>query len=220
VRFASWSGDRSSRVAYVLVAAFVVTYLAMERHGWQQAIDRFALSRAKVGAGEWWRLLTCVFLHGNWMHLLFNCAAALSLAGIARALVSEAHILGVFAASAVAGSVASALMAGKPSVGASGAILGWGGLLLGMALAHRELRPTGLISNLMRWIVLLVLIGVAGMGFIDNAAHAGGLVMGLAMGLWIARDGGRPLPVEWKVPRAALVVMLAPWLWMLWRLLG
>jgi membrane associated rhomboid family serine protease len=144
---------------------------------------------------------------------------------MARSLVSEAHILGAFAASAVAGSLASAfLRSGGTSVGASGAILGLGGLMLGLALAHRELRPTGLISNLMRWIALLVLIGVAGMNFIDNAAHAGGLAMGVAIGLFIARDSGRPLPVEWRVKRAGWVVVAvlagAPWLWMLLRLLG
>jgi hypothetical protein len=96
------------------------------------------------------------------------------------------------------------------------------GMLLGMALAHRELRPTGLSSNLMRWVVVLVLIGVAGMSFIDNAAHAGGLLAGLAAGLWIVRDRDRPLPVGAPLSRIGWIavgaVTGAPWLWMLWLL--
>ena len=222
IRFASWSGQHQSRVAIALVCAFVATYVVTVWTGDERAMKEFELHRGKVLAGEWWRLLSCVFLHGGPPHIFFNCAAALSLAGIARSLVSEAHILFVFVASAVAGSVASAILLGKPSIGASGAILGWGGLLLGMALAHKELRPTGLISNLMRWVVALALIGIAGMRFIDNAAHAGGLVMGLALGLFLARDRSRPLPVRSPLGRGGFIVLsalcAAPWLWMVWVL--
>jgi membrane associated rhomboid family serine protease len=219
VRFASWSGQWSSRVAVVLCAAFAVTFLATMWTDGKAVFARFALDGRKVRAGEWWRLLSCVFLHDGPMHLLFNGAAALSLAAIARSIVSEAYILGVFVLAGLAGSGASVLLSGAPSVGASGAILGWGGLLLGMALAHKELRPTGLISNLMRWIVVLTLIGVLGKGMIDNAAHAGGLVMGLAIGLSIGR--GR-LPAGRRLPKAAWVVVAAlaaaPWLLMLYQI--
>ena len=222
IRFATWSGEHTSRVAVALVGAFVVTFLAAWWTGEKAALDRFGLVKEDVRAGEWWRLLSCVFLHGGAMHLFFNSAAGLSLAGIAAALVGEAYVLLAFAASGVAGSVASTLISPVPSIGASGAILGWGGMLLGLALAHKDLRPTGLIANLMRWVVVLALIGVAGMRFIDNAAHAGGLVMGLAIGLWIARDGQRPLPVRAPLSRAGWVMVAAacaaPWLWMVWVL--
>lgn len=222
VRFAAWSGRRHSIAAIALVGAFAVTYLATAWTGQEAAFLKFGLVKDKVRAGEWWRLLSCAFLHGSVMHLFFNAAAGLSLARIARSLVSEVAILGVFLVSAAAGSAASVLLLRAPSIGASGGILGWGGLLLGLALAHRELRPTGLISNLMRWVVLIVLIGVAGMGFIDNAAHAGGLLAGLAAGLWIARNRDRPLPVPAPFPDtvqiAVGVLAGAPWLWMLWLL--
>jgi hypothetical protein len=76
----------------------------------------------------------------------------------------------------------------------------------------------------MRWVVMLALIGVAGMNLIDNAAHAGGFLVGLAAGLWIARDPERPLPVRAPISRAGWAVVMAlagaPWLWMLWLLVG
>jgi len=222
IRFATWSGRRASVVAVVLVGAFVLTLLAMFSKGMEAAVQEFGLVKEKVRAGEWWRLITCAFLHGGIVHIFFNSVAGLSLARIARSIVSEVHILGVFLVSAVVGSAASTFVPSLPSVGASGGILGWGGLLLGLSLMHRELRATGLISGLMRWVVLIVLIGVAGMGFIDNAAHAGGFLAGLAAGIWIARDRSRPLPVRAPLSRAAwaLVAVLlgAPWLWMVWLL--
>jgi len=222
IRFATWSAHGRSIVAIVLIGAFAVTLLAMRWTGRDAAVDEFGLVKKNVRAGEWWRLISCAFLHANVVHLFFNSAAGWSLARIARSLVSEVHILATFLLAAVAGSVASTLAGPVTSLGASGGILGWGGLLLGLAVMHKELRPTGLIGNLTRWVVLLALIGVAGMSFIDNAAHAGGFVAGFAVGVWIARDRNRPLPVRLPLSRAgwtAVAVLLgAPWLWMLWLL--
>lgn len=222
IRFAVWVGARSL-AATALVGAFVATYVAMILAGPERAVGRFGLVKEEVRAGEWWRLLSCAFLHGGVIHLFFNAAAGMSLARIARSLVGEATILLVFLLSAVAASVASTLSSDVTSLGASGGILGWGGLLMGLALRHRDLRSTGLVSNLMRWVVVLALIGVAGMGFIDNAAHAGGFLAGLAAGLWIARDRERPLPFGGALSRggwvAVALVLGLPWLGMVAALL-
>ncbi|HEX5136678.1 MAG TPA: rhomboid family intramembrane serine protease, partial [Planctomycetota bacterium] len=223
IRFGTWVGARSYAAA-VLIGAFALTYAVMVLVGPERAVDEFALVNEKVREGEWWRLLSCAFLHGGLVHLFFNSAAGWSLARIARSIASEAQILLAFFLSAVAGSVASTLLLGETSIGASGGILGWGGMLLGMALRHKELRPTGLASNIMRWVVVIALIGVAGMGFVDNAAHAGGFLAGLAMGLWFVRDEevalptGRPLPLPGWIAVGA--VLGAPWLWMLWVMLS
>jgi hypothetical protein len=75
----------------------------------------------------------------------------------------------------------------------------------------------------MRWVVVHALIGVAGMGFIDNAAHAGGFLAGLAAGLFVARDRDRPLPFGGALSRkgwiAVALVLGLPWVWMVATLL-
>lgn len=218
IRFATWVGARSL-VATALVAAFVLTYVAMVVAGREAAVAELGLVKDRVRDGEWWRLLSCAFLHVNVLHLFFNATAGMSLARIARSLVGDAAILLVFLAAAVAGSVASTLLSEVTSIGASGGVLGWGGMLMGLALRHRDLRATGLVTNLMRWIVVLALIGVAGMGFIDNGAHAGGFLAGLLSGLWIVRDRDRPLPMGGELSRkgriAAAALLGLPWLWMI-----
>lgn len=224
VRFSVWAGAWRSLVGWGLVAAFVVTYLAMLRAGLVDSMERLGLIKEKVREGEVWRLFTCAFLHANIVHLFFNGSAGIALAAVARSLVDEARILLVFVLAVLAGSLASTFALPAPSLGASGGILGWGGLLLGLALRHPSLRQSGLAANILRWIVLLVVIGLAGANFIDNAAHAGGLLAGLGCGLWFARDK-RPLP-RWQpaLTRKGWIVVLAlgaaAWLWMLWVLVG
>jgi membrane associated rhomboid family serine protease len=224
LRFSAWAGAWRPLVAWGLVAMFVATYLAMLRAGLPESLYRLGLVKEKVRAGEVWRLFTCAFLHANVVHLFFNGSAGMALARVARSVLDEARILFVFVVAVLAGSLASTFATPAPSIGASGGILGWGGLLLGLALAHPSLRRSGLAANILRWIVLLVVIGLAGANFIDNAAHAGGLLAGLACGLWFARDK-RPLP-RWQpaLGRKGWAVVLtlggAAWLWMLWVLVG
>jgi len=211
LRFAAWPARGESWLAVALVAAFAVTWLGMHWVGTRLAVERLGLVKEKTRAGEWWRLVSCGFLHGGLVHILFNSIVALSLARVAKRLLDASYLLFTFLLSVVAGSLASVLLAphGLPSIGASGGILGWGGLLFGLALRHPGLRGCGLGASIGRWVVLLALIGAAGAGFIDNAAHAGGFLAGLAVGLWAARDRTRPLPLPPLLPRPAWFALLA-----------
>lgn len=194
MRFSIWTQGATSRAAAFLVGAFVLLFGATLWAGRPETFGRFALIKPQV-ADESWRLLTCAFLHANFVHIFFNSAAGLSLANVARVLVDEATILLAFVVSVLAASVTSYALSPQASVGASGGILGWGGLLLGMALARKELRGTGLVANMTRWVVLIAAIGLAGAEFIDNAAHAGGFAAGLALGVIVARRKSYRIPV-------------------------
>ena len=218
LRFAAWSQGRTSLAGLGLVGLFALVFLATLWVGLERAVLRFGLVKPAVGEGQAWRLMTCAFLHGSFIHIIFNSSAGLSLARVARSLVDDTRILLVFLLSALAGSVASYLTTPAISIGASGGILGWGGLLLGIALRHPDVRETGLVSGMLRWVMLLVVIGIAGAGFIDNAAHAGGFVAGLAMGAWLAGDRTKPLPLGRPRPGwafwvlAGATVLLAGWI--------
>lgn len=225
IRFSAWVSSGTSIAAFVLVGVFVALFLATLWAGPRPAFSELGLVKDRVRAGEWWRLFTCVLLHANFPHIFFNSSVALGLAGVARMLVDESRLLLAFVLSALAGSVASLILdPTTTSVGASGGILGWGGLLLGLALRFESLRHSGLVANMLRWVALLALIGFAGASFIDNAGHAGGFVAGLLMGLWLGRDSRRPLPIWTPVPprTAWAAIFLAGGgvlAWMLWTLI-
>ena len=164
--------------------------------GRQDAFDALALDGVKVAEGEVWRLYTCTLLHANFMHIYFNLMVAMSLSLQARSLVSESRVLLTFLVSALAGTAASVLLTDGRSVGASGGILGWGGLLAGIALTNPAVRRTDLLGSMVRWVFILALIGFIGSGIIDNAAHAGGFVAGFGLGILFGRQSrATPFPV-------------------------
>ncbi|MBW2730940.1 MAG: rhomboid family intramembrane serine protease [Deltaproteobacteria bacterium] len=104
-----------------------------------------ALVPSRVADGEWWRLISCTFLHAGWMHVVLNTYVLLILGSFLERIIGPARFLLIYAASAVAGSIGSAAFLGQGfSVGASGAV--WG--LLG-AHAILAYRPQGLIPSAM-----------------------------------------------------------------------
>lgn len=143
---------------------------------------------AVVLDGQWWRLLTAAFLHGGIVHLSFNMLGLWEAGKQLCRLLGNGQFALVYAASALAGSAASLHYAAQNSVsvGASGAVFGVLGALVTASWHYRHLVPA---TNLRRlWTGLGFFIGYSLLhGFtqenVDNAAHVGGLVCGMLLGL-------------------------------------
>jgi rhomboid protease GluP len=101
-----------------------------------------AQSTAAIAAGEWWRLLTAMWLHGHPPHLLLNMLVLWQLGGVVERLLGPLVFLIVYVLTGVIASVASLEYHGtaQVSVGASGAIFGIAGVLLVIAFAGSERR--------------------------------------------------------------------------------
>jgi len=139
-------------------------------------------------SGEWYRLLTAAFLHGDAIHLLLN-GVALYLAGhVLETLVGRAWFLALFLIGAVGGSLLSLAInpATMVSVGASGAIM----CLLAAAYVcsfrfqaggERMQIQMGLLQVLIPSLIPIAVSRTG--GHIDFAAHIGGAVTGVAIGL-------------------------------------
>ncbi len=144
-----------------------------------------ALVTSLVDTGEWWRLVSCTFVHVGGLHLL-NVVALWIVGRFVEELFGGSRTFAVFGLSAVAGSVASYL-AGDASIaaGASGGLLGLlGALIAEVTVLRRRQRagwPRGLWGS-------LVLVGVAqvALGFlypiVDQWAHGAALGIGLVLG--------------------------------------
>jgi rhomboid protease GluP len=145
---------------------------------------------AVVLDGQWWRLLTAAFLHGGVVHLTFNMLGLWEAGKQLCRLLGNGQFWLVYLASALAGSSASLHYAAQHSisVGASGAVFGVLGALLTASWHYRRLVPP---TNLRRlWTGLGFFIGYSLLhGFtqenVDNAAHVGGLVCGMLLGLML-----------------------------------
>ena len=166
-------------------------------------------------AGQWWRLLTSVFVHIGIIHIGFNMWCLWSLGALCESLYGSWTFGAVYLICGVAGSVASVAWRpiGPPSAGASGAIFGIAGALIASYYLGEFSMPRFAIAGQLRSLLLFAgynLLFGAISGRTDNAAHVGGLVAGLALGALIARvapnenDSARRLAVLALV--AALVV--------------
>jgi membrane associated rhomboid family serine protease len=161
-------------------------------------------------AGEWWRLLSSVLLHANGLHVGSNLLALAVLGGVAERAYGHARFLVLFTLAGAVGSLASlvhqaqqAAAAGAGtmipgSIGASGAVFGVGAAVVVAAFRMRGLLPAWRARALVGATLPLLLSSFAA-GFArpgtDNAAHMGGALAGLILGLalpFTPRLSGRP----------------------------
>ena len=148
-----------------------------------------------VTRGEAWRLLACTFLHANLLHIGMNLYVLKSMGDLAERLFGSVAYVGVYLASAIGGSILSlawTLSANHNySVGASGAVFGVMGGMLGFALARRKSVPLQVYRSMLRSAAMFTVINLA-FGFslkvVDNGAHIGGLIAGTVAGLALSRD--------------------------------
>jgi rhomboid protease GluP len=166
---------------------------------------------ANIGAltisGEWWRLLTNVFVHGGVIHIAFNMWCLWNLGQLCEALYGGLTYAAIYLICGVGASLASAgWHPYVPSVGASGAIFGLAGALLAAFKLGEFSVPRAALSGTLRslgaFVVYNLIFGFALPG-IDNAAHIGGLITGLIVGALIA------LVAPWQdhAPRRAAIFL-------------
>ncbi|MFI1681637.1 rhomboid family intramembrane serine protease [Streptomyces sp. NPDC020607] len=131
-----------------------------------------------VAEGQWYRLVTSMFLHSSYMHIAFNMLSLWWIGGPLEAALGRVRYLALYAASGLAGSALTYLLA-EPnvgSVGASGAIFGlFGATAILMKRLNYDLRP----------VIALLVINMMITIFWPNIAwqaHVGGLVGGLIVG--------------------------------------
>ena len=167
-------------------------------------------------SGEWWRLVTYMFLHGGIMHIAFNMWCLWDLGRLGESLYGRWTFLAIYFITGIAAGLSSiAWNPGVLSVGASGAIFGLAGALIASFYLGEFSLPRAAISGTLR---SLVIFAVFNLGFgqlfngIDNAAHIGGLVSGLILGALIARlapQSDAPMRRASVVGFVTLLVVLA-----------
>lgn len=148
-------------------------------------VDMGALQPLLVANGEYWRLLTAIFLHASLFHLLLNSYALFLFGTIVESIFGTMRFAALYLVTGFVGAAASYAI-GPPvrvSVGASGAIFGLLGAFLAYNLRRRNLSMArGNVRFALVLVGLNVLFGLTVPG-IDNAAHMGGLAAGVVGGL-------------------------------------
>lgn len=187
-------------VTFSLIAASVLVYLAVSASQvasgipWNFALVNQggpglaagALIPALVAGGEAWRLATSMFLHSGFIHLAFNMVALYFLGSFAEEAFGRWRFFALYLLSGLSGGIAYLYFGsfGQPAVGASGAIFGLLGSILGYSLRRGTFSwQNPLIRQLLILLAINVWLGLS-IDNISNTAHMGGLTGGLAFG-WL-----------------------------------
>ena len=186
--------DRTPYVTWALLGANVVVYLLTELMGGSTAAEVLirlgAMESWLIASGEYWRLLSAMFLHSGLIHLGFNVIGLLIFGQQLERLYGYSRFLAIYVLAGLAGSITSYAfnLSASPNaigVGASGAVFGILGALVAYFLSNR-----GLLGKMGRQtlIGLLALAAInLAVGFvmpnIDNFAHIGGFAGGFLLGM-------------------------------------
>jgi rhomboid protease GluP len=181
---------------------------------------------------QWWRFVTPMFIHVNLLHLLVNMYSLWIVGPYVEKLYGSAKFVVFWVLTGVAGIIASYLTvrpgmgAGPitgfifknldtPSAGASGALFGLVGVLFVFGIKFRHELPEGFKrafgTGLLPMIFLNLFIGYVLRGFIDNAAHLGGMLSGAVLALVVdyRRPGERSgVAVTWRVLQIAAIALV------------
>jgi rhomboid protease GluP len=185
-----------------LATSSVLGFAGRDLVRWGANVGPYTLS------GEWWRLLTSVFVHGGIIHIAFNMWCLWNLGAMCEALYGRWTYAAIYLICGVGASLGSVIW--NPhvlSVGASGAIFGLAGALLAAfklgEFSVSRAALSGTLRSLGAFVVYNLIFGAAISG-VDNAAHVGGLITGLILGALIALFA----PRQDHGPRRAVIFLL------------
>lgn len=148
----------------------------------------------EVRAGEYWRLLTPIFIHFGPIHLIFNMMWLFQLGCMIEARRGVSTLAPLIIVTGMLPMVAQYLVSGPGLVGGmSGAIYGLAGFVW---LRGKKDPASGVGLDPQSWLIMmiwLVLCMTGAVGRIANTAHLAGLVIGLIWG-WVSATYARRRP--------------------------
>lgn len=174
----------------VILANFAVYYFVWSHGGitGENLIEYGANFRPLVLEGEWWRLLTCMFLHASLIHIGANMYSLWSLGRMMESLAGVKWTITIYFVSGVLASLLSVLYHREPvvGIGASGAIFGLFGAFSSLVIRRKVMSMGGQVLGLKSLLApLMINFAISFMPEIDMSAHLGGFVFGAILGFLI-----------------------------------
>lgn len=199
----------------VLIAVNCLVFLAMFANGaglWHSPNGVQLAWGANFGPatqdGEWWRLVTALFLHFGALHLFLNMWALWDVGQLVERMYGPMRFASIYFLSGISGNLLSLVCHRGHAVsgGASGAIFGvYGALLIWLWRERRHLHPhefRWLFGGAAGFATVTIVLGLLIPG-IDNAAHCGGLLGGMLSGIGLARTFDTGKVLSWHRPATA-----------------
>ncbi|PRR77144.1 Rhomboid protease GluP [Clostridium liquoris] len=178
-------------LTYVIIGINVFMYLitaVLSGNIMESNINVLIFLGAKVNQliakGEYYRLITCAFLHGGIVHLGLNMYSLYALGPLIEKVYGKWKYGLIYFISCITSSLLSYFLSDSISIGASGAIFGLLGACLVIALKLKDQVGKSFVSNIISVIFVNLLIGFS-VANVDNFGHLGGLIGGTIIGALI-----------------------------------
>lgn len=207
--FARSRGDGSAiLLAHLILGATVlVSFYALSTDGAGVWLA-LALDKQALAAGEFYRLFSVTLVHANVVHLLLNMYFLYLLGPIVERAWGAAWFGTFYLVTAAAASTASFVFSPNLSVGASGAVFGLVGVLIAATRVHHPVfdrQGRAIVPQLVTIVIINLAFGFFMAGSIDNAAHIGGLVAGLWLGVFVSPGRVKTIRDFWQTQGGAEV---------------
>mgnify|MGYP003993076395 CR=1 FL=1 len=187
---------RANPAMWVVLAINVVYFLVLELAGGSEDIEVLIKYGAKYGPdiadGQFWRLVTPVFMHIGFGHLFANSIPLLIFGGIVERSYGWKAFLAIYFTAGVGGNVASYAAGPTVGAGASGAVFGLLGAFTIFLYLNRSMfgsTARSSLAGLAFIIAVQIVIGLTTTG-VDNWAHLGGLVIGSIVAIRLSPRSG------------------------------
>ncbi|HVE41115.1 MAG TPA: rhomboid family intramembrane serine protease [Planctomycetota bacterium] len=199
----------------IVLGVFAIAWTHGEHEGISLSGDTLrsygAMHRVLVSNGDYWRLLTAMFMHANWLHLLLNTYMLFTWGGEVERTVGSVWFSFAYVTTGLGASAVSVLSHSVTSVGASGALFGIVAVVLAI-LYRRAGSWESFMSNpgarsILVQSVVWILIGFSVLRGIDNYAHLGGFAFGIPCGLLLEGRRGRNRN-RWIAGLAAYILLV------------
>lgn len=169
-------------VSINIVVFFILSFLGNTENAEFMLNHGASFSPLVTEGHEYYRLVTCMFLHFGLQHLINNMLVLIFLGDMLELIAGKVRYLLIYLGGGIAGNILSVMWSMKTgdyavSAGASGAVFAVIGALICIVLRNKGRIDEMSGRRLIFMAVLSILQGLTSMG-IDNSAHIGGLIAG------------------------------------------
>lgn len=217
-------GVKGHEMTFMLIAVHLVIYAAMVFKGVdylnpevKDIITWGGNVKFNVTGGEWWRLLTAIFVHIGILPLLVNMFGLYWIGLMVESILGNfKFLIAYFSTGIIAGLISLLWMGEGVTAGSSGAVFGLYGVLIAFATTNyiNKKFPKAWLVCIAAYAVFNIIMGIKGAN--DNAANIGGFAAGIFVGYLfyffhfkrnLARAGGTRISIEVLLITALLVFL-------------
>ena len=178
--------QRFTPITYTLILINIVIWLCMilylNRFSDVKLLEVGGLVHFNVVHGEWYRLISSMFLHFNFEHILMNMLSLFIFGKIVESIIGSWRMLIIYIISGLYGNFVSlSFNTTTISVGASGAIFGLIGSIFVIMYLSKNFNKK-MIGQLLIALVVLIVFSLF-MSNINIMAHLGGFISGVLITL-------------------------------------